>query len=73
MAQQLKALTVLAEDISSVPSTRVVAHNHLNLHFQAIMFSLASLVSCTHTVHINLYNLVCMHAHMCTHTHKFLI
>jgi hypothetical protein len=29
MAQQLKALAVLAEDLDSILSTHVVAHNHL--------------------------------------------
>jgi hypothetical protein len=29
MAQRLGALTVLPEDLSSVPSNHMVAHNHL--------------------------------------------
>jgi hypothetical protein len=29
MAQQLKALTALPEVLSSIPSTHMVAHNHL--------------------------------------------
>jgi hypothetical protein len=29
MAQQLRALTTLAEDQGSIPSTLMVAHNHL--------------------------------------------
>lgn len=33
MVQRLTALAVLAEDPSSVPCTRVVAHSHLSLQF----------------------------------------
>jgi len=29
MAQQLRALTALPEDLSSIPSNHMVAHNHL--------------------------------------------
>jgi hypothetical protein len=29
MAQQLRALIVLPEDLSSIPSNHMVAHNHL--------------------------------------------
>lgn len=36
MALQLTALTALAEDPGSVPSTHMVAHNCLYLQFQAL-------------------------------------
>ena len=36
MAQQLRALTALPEDPSSVPCIHVVAHNPLYLEFQGI-------------------------------------
>jgi hypothetical protein len=36
MAQQLKAPTVLAEDLSSVLNTHIMAHSHLELQFQEI-------------------------------------
>jgi hypothetical protein len=36
MALQLKALTVLLEDPSSIPSTHSVAHNHLEVQSQGI-------------------------------------
>jgi hypothetical protein len=34
MAQQLKWLAVLAKDPGSVPSTHIVAHDHLGRQFQ---------------------------------------
>ena len=36
MAQQLRALTVIAEDLGLVPNTHMVAHNCLWLKFQGI-------------------------------------
>ena len=36
MAQQLRAFTVLAEDLGFVSSTHIMAHNHLQLQFQEI-------------------------------------
>jgi hypothetical protein len=36
MAQWLGALAALPEDLSSVPSTHMTAHNHLQLQFQGI-------------------------------------
>ena len=45
MAQQLKALAALAEDPGLVPSTHIVANNHLQLQFQDISGL------CRHLVH----------------------
>lgn len=39
MAQQLRALTSLAEDPGSVPGTRMVVHSHLDLQFQGVQSS----------------------------------
>lgn len=36
MAQSLKALVALEEDLGSTPSTHTVAHKHLKLQFQGI-------------------------------------
>ena len=36
MAQRLKALAVLVEDLALAPSSHMVAHNHLQFRFQQI-------------------------------------
>lgn len=36
MVQQLRPLVALAENRGSIPSTHMLAHNHLSLHFQDI-------------------------------------
>lgn len=33
MIQELRAVAILVEDHGSVPSTHILAHNHLKLHF----------------------------------------
>lgn len=42
MAQQLRALDVLAHSLGFVPSTHMAAHNHLSLQFQGISKSFSS-------------------------------
>ena len=37
LAQRLTALTVLAKDPDSIPSTQLVTHNSLKLQFHAIL------------------------------------
>ena len=34
MAQQLRALATLREDLGVLPSTHIIAHNELGLHLQ---------------------------------------
>lgn len=41
MAQRSTALTVLPEDLGSIPSTHSVAHNHLYLQSQGILLGLS--------------------------------
>lgn len=41
MAQRSIALTVLPEDLGSIPSTHIVAHNHLYLQSQGILLWLS--------------------------------
>lgn len=36
MAQEVRALFALAENLGSVPWTHMMAHNHLKLQFQEI-------------------------------------
>jgi hypothetical protein len=36
MAHQLRALSSLITDLSSIPSTHMVAQNHLPLHFHVL-------------------------------------
>ena len=48
MAQQVRALTVLAEDSSSVPSTHMVAHSHLQLQYQGTQDPLLTSVGTRH-------------------------
>ena len=50
MAQQLRALAALAEDLGSVPSTHTVVHNHLKLHFWGNMVSCSDF--CEHQTHV---------------------
>lgn len=63
MAQQVRAVTVLAEDPSSGPSTEVVAHSHLSLQFQLSFSRL--LRRHMHVIHM----VTLTHTH--THTHKY--
>lgn len=63
MAQWLRALSVLAEVLSSVPSTHMVAHSHQELWFQGIQQLLLGTPVCvwctqTHRIH--------------TQTHKYI-
>lgn len=48
-AHLLKALASLPEDQGWVPSTEMVAHNHLYLHVQQILWPLLTFVSTRHT------------------------
>lgn len=38
MIQELRAVAILVEDQGSVPSTHILAHNHLQLHFKWIQY-----------------------------------
>jgi hypothetical protein len=40
MAQWLRALALLPEDSGLIPSTHMMAHNHLQLQFQEIWYFL---------------------------------
>lgn len=65
MSQQFRALTSLANDLSSNPSTHMEAHNHARMKFKRLWCPLWSLWHCTHVVH----------KHTCgqsTHEHKIL-
>jgi hypothetical protein len=63
MAQQLRALDILAEDLSLVPSTYMSAHNHFYLHFQAILHPLLASMGTGHAYDAQ----ACMQAkHPCT-------
>lgn len=45
----LRILAALTEGLSSILNTHIVTHNHLQLHFQGMAYSLAR------------YNVVCLH------------
>lgn len=49
MAQQLRAVTVLAEDLSSNPSTHMASHNHSEFQFQGTPLSHAPSRQVPHT------------------------
>ena len=48
MAQQLKALTILAEDLDSVLRTYLVAHNYLELQIKGILCLFLPLCTSAH-------------------------
>lgn len=57
LVQQFRALLDLAEDLRSVCSTHVVAHNHPQLQFQGVRHPLLNSFSTRHAsgVQINIY------------------
>lgn len=54
MVQQFRALLALGEDLTSIPSVYMVAHNHQLLRFQGIPHSLLTSkgVRCAHGAHV---------------------
>jgi hypothetical protein len=54
MVQQLRALTALAEDPGSIPSTHMVTNNHQQLHFPGDLMPYAGLRGyCMYMMHRN--------------------
>jgi hypothetical protein len=55
MAQQLRALAILSEDLDSVPIAHTTAHNYLQLSFQGIQCPKKASVetSCIRCTHIH--------------------
>jgi hypothetical protein len=69
LAQRLRALTALTEDLGLIPSTHTVAYSYPELQFQGIGCLLPiSASSCMHTVHTDSLR----HPHICIHTFCFL-
>ena len=54
MAQQVRVLAALPEDLSSIPSIHLTAHNHLKLQFKGDLVPSSGFCRhCMHVVHIH--------------------
>ena len=55
MAQQLRALAALPEDMGSVPRTHIVAHKWLKIQVQGIQHSLLAFMGTRYTARIDMH------------------
>jgi hypothetical protein len=68
IAQGLRELAIFAEDLGSVPSANMAAHNHLYLQFHGIQHHRLTSSDMRHTCDVHTY----IHTHIHTYIHTYI-